>query len=139
MSVLGVFSSLFCTSTPERITSLQEKYLILFIVLLRGVLNQSKSSFVEETVDKTEVLISFNSYLADPCEPFSTVFQFWNKSKYSWPIANAVKRFLIALVPSVSSEGAFSTAGYTISDRQNRLSSEVVSELMFVNKNYHLL
>ncbi len=47
--------------------------------------------------------------------------------------------FQIIKITTISSEKSFSTAGYTIFDRRNRLGLEVISELMFLNKNYYLL
>ncbi len=64
------------------------------------------------------------------------VFQWWRANQNSLLILSRMSRKYLSIpATSVSSERLFSDAGNQITPKRNRLSSEIVSKLLFVKRN----
>ena len=61
--------------------------------------------------------------------------QWWKHYARRFPtLAKLARKFLCILGTSVPSERVFSTAGLTVTDKRSRLDSNVVNEIIFMNK-----
>lgn len=82
--------------------------------------------------NRTEV----DNYLNENVSPTIDVYDWWNKNKHSYPILSRIARKYLSIpATSVPSERLFSDAGNQITSKRNRLSSKVVSQLLFVKRN----
>uniref|UniRef100_A0A2S2Q5B5 Zinc finger BED domain-containing protein 1 n=1 Tax=Sipha flava TaxID=143950 RepID=A0A2S2Q5B5_9HEMI len=86
----------------------------------------------------SEAIVELDRYLNEPIlDRKLDPLKWWNDRKKIYP--NLFDLMLLRLcVPSTSvpSERAFSKAGYTISERRNRLSTKNTEMLIFLNSNY---
>ena len=81
-----------------------------------------------------------DDYLHEPVLPRkSNPLLYWKEKQLVWPILAKMARNYLSIPPaSVPSERRFSTAGQIATDRRNRLHSEKLEMLLFLNKNLRL-
>ena len=76
------------------------------------------------------------SYLADKPSQECDPLEWWNKNELKYTkISMIVRRVLAVPSTSVPSERIFSAAGLLINKLKNRLSSDIVDSIIFLNKN----
>jgi hypothetical protein len=74
-------------------------------------------------------------YLAEPVAQvsFMEILNWWKINSVRYPkLADVAKKFLAVPATSASSESAFRYGGLTITELRNRLSPDLVSDLLFV-------
>lgn len=76
------------------------------------------------------------SYLLEKMDPHVKPLEWWRKNELKFPtIAHVARRVLSVPATSVPSERIFSAAGLLINKLRNRLSSSLVDNIIFLNKN----
>ena len=76
-------------------------------------------------------------YLAEKMVPDCEPLHWWRKNEHRFPqIALVARRVLAVPATSVPSERIFSAAGLLINKLRNRLSSDIVDKIIFLNKNH---
>jgi hypothetical protein len=75
-------------------------------------------------------------YVSERVEPNEDPLLWWRKNEDKYPVLSRIaKKFLGVPATSVPSERIFSSAGLLITKLRNRLSSELVDKIIFLNKN----
>ena len=76
-------------------------------------------------------------YLAEKMVPDCEPLHWWRKNEHRFPqIALVARRVLAVPATSVPSERIFNAAGLLINKLRNRLSSDIVDKIIFLNKNH---
>nr|CAH7761250.1 unnamed protein product [Callosobruchus chinensis] len=67
----------------------------------------------------------------------ANIFSYWKEIQlpHMHPLGTVAKKYLCVPATSVPSERVFSAAGYTISQRRNRLKNDAVDMLIFLKFN----
>ena len=75
-----------------------------------------------------------------PLARSTKIFEWWKVNEPRFPnISKLAKSILCIPATSTASERIFSSAGTTISKKRNCLKPENVDEILFLNKNFHIL
>lgn len=100
--------------------------------------NESAISNITPTTSAT---IEIRQYNEEPAiDRHSDPFDWWQKRENVYPhLAKLAKRYFSMVATSVPSERVFSTAGELVSKKRNRLSSEHIECIMFLNGNKSFL
>lgn len=64
---------------------------------------------------------------------------YWERNKHLAPLNKLALKYLSVPATSVPSERMFSTSGYFLSSRRNRLLGDAVDRLCFIHQNYDLI
>lgn len=86
---------------------------------------------------QSRAIIEIQRYLEEPPVPRSEdPLMWWKTNYYNFPhLSQIFQKKFITVATSVPCERLFSKSGQIISDRRNRLSSEKVKKLLFINCN----
>ena len=80
--------------------------------------------------------LELQSYLLDKSDLEKSPLEWWADRETKYPRLSVIaKRVLAVPATSVPSERIFSSAGLIVTKLRNRLSSEVVDQIIFLNKN----
>ena len=93
---------------------------------------------LSESPDKSETQdeLELQSYLLDKSDLEKSPLDWWADRETKYPQLSVIaKRVLAVPATSVPLERIFSSAGLIITKLRNRLSSEVVDQIIFLNKN----
>lgn len=112
--------------------------------------NEKKSSLLsflkntgtsENISNRADAYIIWKQYGESPLiDENEDPLKYWAEKVACWePLAEVAFSFLLTPASSTPSERVFSTAGYILNDRRNRLSHEHVDMLVFLHHNYSLL
>jgi hypothetical protein len=86
---------------------------------------------------KSRAIIELQRYIEEPllprhCDPLN----WWKTHAYNYPnLSRVVREKFGTVATSVPCERVFSKTGELLSARRNRLGSEKVKQIMFINKN----
>lgn len=95
-----------------------------------------KSQIQESTSSSHELRQYFDE---DPINRHSDPLAWWSKREILYPRLSLIaKKYLSMCATSVPSERVFSTAGELVSKKRNRLSSENIEKILFLNGNMEL-
>ena len=80
-------------------------------------------------------------YMKEPSTAFGECpLVWWRNNQRKYPMLSRVAQHILVIQStSVSSERVFSTAGDLVSAKRNRLESELVDQIVFLNKNFGLV
>lgn len=88
-----------------------------------------------------EATVEIDKYLNEPYLPrTSDPLKWWEARKYTYPnVHSMVLKRLCIPATSVPCERVFSKAGQIYTDRRNRLHSDKMGKILFINNNLHLI
>lgn len=93
--------------------------------------NLNRSS--KQNVDHSTISEDLSYYLNQPtCHRNQNAIKFWNNYSHSI-LSKLAKRYLAIIATSVPSERLFSKAGNIVTESRNRLSSDHLQQLLFLN------
>lgn len=95
-----------------------------------------KLSFLVYDTPEKEQSDELKSYLLEKMDPHCKPLEWWRRNEHTFPkVAQVAKKVLAVPATSVPSERIFSAAGLLINKLRNRLSSDLVDSIIFLNKN----
>lgn len=79
------------------------------------------------------------TYLKLPCVSVdNSPLDWWHKESQKFPgVSRVARKFLAGQATAVASERLWSSGGYIVSERRNKLKPSTVSQLVFLSKNLH--
>jgi hypothetical protein len=99
--------------------------------------DKKAAAFVPTGTCKSRAIIELQRYIEEPllprhCDPLN----WWKTHAYNYPnLSRVVREKFGTVATSVPCERVFSKTGELLSARRNRLGSEKVKQIMFINKN----
>lgn len=99
--------------------------------------DKKASQFVPSGTRRSKAIVEVDRYLEEPLLKRSeNPLEWWRKNAYNYPhLSELVKLKFGTVATSVPCERLFSKSGQLISDRRNRITSDKVKQIMFVNQN----
>lgn len=95
-----------------------------------------KLNFLVFDVPEKEQSDELKCYLLERMDPDAKPLEWWRENQLKFPkIAHVARKVLSIPATSVPSERIFSSAGRLVNKLRNRLSSELVDNIIFLNKN----
>nr|CAH7744241.1 unnamed protein product [Callosobruchus chinensis] len=99
---------------------------------------ESKKHGTSNSSPTAEAIVLMRHYCENPMLDIdANIFSYWKEIQlpHMHPLGTVAKKYLCVPATSVPSERVFSAAGYTISQRRNRLKNDAVDMLIFLKFN----